>query len=101
MSPLRTALCLGLGWAALAPCGRAQVIYGSAFTQLNDEASDLYTLNPTNGSATLIGPIGFERVSGIAFDRSTGTLYGVGRDGSDIQQLISINTTTGAGTAIG
>jgi hypothetical protein len=46
----------------------------------------------------LIGPIGFANVQGIAFDASTGLLYGV-----DVatDQLITIDPASGVGAAVG
>lgn len=40
--------------------------------------NSLYTINTTTGAATLVGNHGVESLSGLAFDRSTGTLYGSG-----------------------
>ena len=50
------------------------------------------------GVGTAVGPLGFTRVVGLAFDPNTSTLYGV-----DVQsdQLITIDVVTGAGTAVG
>jgi hypothetical protein len=62
--------------------------------------SNLYSINPTTGAATLVGATGFNEVSAIAFDGS-GTLYGVGHIGAGLPLLITINTTTGAGTQVG
>jgi hypothetical protein len=90
---------IGLLLAMLPIALNAQLIYGTAYIS-NGEASSLYTLNPTNGQASLVGAIGFTRVSGITINRSTGILYGVGRS-DGIQSLITINTSTGAGTAVG
>jgi hypothetical protein len=56
----------------------------------------LFTLEPTTGTATLIGSIGgIASVPSIAFD-SDGTLYGSGFDG-----LIRINPATAAPTIVG
>src|SRR5689334_22330584 len=78
---------------------QGQTIYGSAYTGFQGQAS-LYTINPTNGTATLVGPIGFPRVGAIAFSPS-GTLYGVADPVDGPPVLITINRTTGAGTEIG
>jgi hypothetical protein len=53
----------------------------------------LYSLNVTNGQSALIGSIGYE-VYNMTYD--SGTLYGMTPEG----QIISINTTTGAGTLV-
>lgn len=55
---------------------------------------NLYSVNTSTGSASLIGSIGFEVAS---MDSENGTLYGFTSDGTSI---ISINTTTGAGTVV-
>ncbi len=72
----------------------------------------LYSLDPSSGAPTLIGPIGFERVGGMRFN-SAGVLFGAGsrQDISSVteggpsavetQVLITINPCTGAGTQIG
>jgi S-layer family protein len=59
--------------------------------------SNLYTLSLNTRVATLVGPIGFSLVIDIAIS-NTGQMYGhdIGLD-----QLISINKATGAGTIIG
>lgn len=56
-------------------------------------AGTLYSVNTSTGAATLIGPIGFE-VIGMEF--AQGTLYGFTRN----SQVITIDTATGAGTAL-
>jgi hypothetical protein len=86
-----------LGLSLTAYSARSQTIYGSAFIS-NGGASSLYSISPTDGAATLIGAIGFNKVSGIAFVGPI--LYGVGYTGA-VQSLITINLTTGVGTAVG
>ena len=61
----------------------------------------MYTIDPTTGAATLVGAIGFNRVGAIAFDPTTGILYGEGTDPSSTHVLLSIDRSTGAGTVIG
>ena len=86
-------------------------LYGTAFSSdpfdVNQNSSKLYNINYTNGAPTLIGDIGFRLVGGIAFD-ANGTLFGVGEtltaggpppEGNLV--LITINRTTGVGTAVG
>ena len=60
-------------------------------------ASTLYTLDPTTGAATAIGPTGFNGVGAIAF-ASNGTLFGIS---SGPFQLITIDVNTGVGTPVG
>ena len=76
----------------------APLIYGSAYVGSTGPAT-LYRISPVNGAATAIGPIGFARVGSLDFSPN-GTLYGVGSNGSTTV-LITINTTTGAGTQVG
>lgn len=89
-------LMLALGLSAPAS---AQQIFGSVYTGAAGPAS-LYQVSPASGAATLIGPIGFNRVGSIAFSPITRTLYGVGSNGAD-SVLIRIDPATGAGTLIG
>jgi hypothetical protein len=65
-------------------------------------ASDLYTIDPATGASTSVGPIGMG-VTGLAYDSSTGTLYGVTTPKSPLSplSLVSIDTATGAPTVIG
>jgi hypothetical protein len=75
-------------------------LFGSAF-QGPTGPSALYSIDPETGVATAIGVIGFARVSAMAFD-STGVLYATGRRPSDGRNvLLTIDTTTGAGTEVG
>ena len=94
MARILASFILALGLAAPA---FAQQIFGSVYTGAG--AASLYRVSPSDGSATLIGPIGFNRVGAIAFspDRK---LYGVASLGGD-SVLITIDTTTGAGTLVG
>lgn len=73
-------------------------IFGSAYTG-GAGAATLYSINPSTGAATAIGPIGFNRVGALDFSPG-GVLYGVGFNGAD-SVLITINTGTGAGTLVG
>ena len=75
-------------------------LYGAAFIGPTGPAS-LYQVDAATSEATLIGPIGFWRVSAMAFS-SDGTLYAVGRDPVTKKNvLLTINRDTGAGTKIG
>lgn len=77
------------------------VLYGAAYSG-PDGLSTFYSLDATTGGATAIGAIGFERVSGMDFDPTTGVLYAVAErsDGSNVPVLITINLATGAGTEV-
>src|SRR5262249_46171301 len=59
---------------------------------------ELLILDPSTGVRTVIGPIGFGNVSGLAYNPQTDTLFSID---NAIGQLIKINRQTGAGTAIG
>jgi hypothetical protein len=63
-------------------------LYGVDFT------SDLYVINPADGAAKLVGPIG-TGVNGLVVG-PTGTLYGSAGYG-----LVTINPATGVGTQVG
>ena len=79
---------------------RRAALFGSAFNGPSGP-STFYSIDAETGAATAIGAIGFARVGAMAFDAS-GTLYAIGRRPSDGRNvLITINTTTGAGTEIG
>jgi hypothetical protein len=62
-----------------------------------DNNGDLYSVNLTNATATLVGGTGIaDFVEGLALD-TNGTLYGTDSNGS----LYTLDTTTGAATLIG
>jgi DNA-binding beta-propeller fold protein YncE len=92
-------LALALTFACPGPATAAP-LYGSAYLGPGSPAS-LYTLDPTTGAATLVGPIGFSRVSALDFNPTNGVLYGVGADSTGTAVLLTINTKTGAGTEVG
>ena len=56
--------------------------------------ASLYSVNASNGAGSMIGPIGFSDIYGLAF--ANGILYGFDLAGD----ILNINTTTGAGTRI-
>ena len=104
---------VALGTAALAAgglapaAGAAPVLYGATGADSTDTspppASSLYMINPANGAATPIGPIG-SAITGLAVDPASGTLYGVSADverAGTPRQLLTINPATGAGTVVG
>ena len=57
---------------------------------------DLYSINPSTGAATLIGPTGLGYGSWRGLSTNSGTLYFA--DGAD---LYTLNTTTGVATLVG
>ena len=92
----------------------AQTLYGAANSLDGGFGpSSLYTIDPTDGTATLIGPIGFDNVTGMAFlgdGRLVGTFRAEGLVEEDAEEpgisfvqagLIEIDPETGAGTFIG
>ncbi len=60
--------------------------------------SMLWTLDVNTGIATPVGNINNDVIANIAFDPTTGVLYGLGRNSS---VLYTINTATGAPTHVG
>jgi len=91
----------GLAFAGAAQqCTLAQ-LYGAAH-QGPDGPSVFFSINPTNGAATMVGPIGFERVSAMDFGPG-GTLFATGErmDGSNTNVLLTIDPCTGVGTEVG
>lgn len=59
----------------------------------------LASINPTNGSATLIGDTGFHEVWGLSF--KDGILYGVTSGVTSGGELIMIDPNTGSGSKVG
>ena len=83
--------------------------HGLAFDSENNilYASDsntdqLLTLDTITGAKTIKGNLGFGNVEGLAYDVNTHTLYGIDTDplGKN-PRLITLHTTSGAGTAVG
>jgi hypothetical protein len=62
-------------------------------------SSTLRTLNPFAGTSTIIGPTGFGPIAGLAFDASSGIMYGI--TGGPTGNLLRLNLMTGAATLIG
>lgn len=90
------AISLGVGKKA----AQAQTLFGLAH-QGNAGDSTLYTIDTSNGTATEVGPTGFERCSGMDFDAS-GTLFATCEraDGSDTHVLVTIDPGTGVGVEV-
>jgi hypothetical protein len=91
---------------AIAPRATAQdTLYG---TTGGSAPGNLYTINPANGNATLVGALvdinnNAYAVTGIAFDSVTGVLYGSTSSLSPTApaELITINPSSGLITVIG
>ena len=79
---------------------QAEILYGISYQGANGP-STLHIINQNTGAATPLGPIGFERCSGMDFMGPS--LYATCErsDGTDTQVLVSINPRTGAGTEVG
>lgn len=77
------------------------IIYGAANT-VEKGPSTFYTIDASTGAATSVGPIGFNRCSGMDFDAS-GTLFATCQrsDVTNLPVLVTINPATGAGTEVG
>jgi hypothetical protein len=84
-------------------CLASPVLYGVDGSGQNPGAPHLFTINPATGAKiTDVGAVGFG-VTGLAFHPTTGILYGTtnSNDPTLPKGLITINTTTGAGTSLG
>jgi hypothetical protein len=92
--------------AAFSPvASAAPVLFGATGASDTDTlpASNLYTVNPNTGAATSVGSIG-KAITGLAYDDTSATLYGVtagvSLDGTE-RQLLVINQTNGSSTVVG
>lgn len=90
--------------ALLATSAFAQVtLYGTVNASGN---STLVRLDPATGALLqTIGPVGYI-INGLAVDPTTGTLYGSTSSQSEscsncLSRIVTINTSTGAGTVVG
>jgi hypothetical protein len=97
---LSTGACAGLGSLGLGffeDTGLAFDSSGGLWMSTDEPPPfNFYSLNPTSGAATLIGPQ-YQEVTGLAF--RNGVLYGLGGDYRD--NLVVMNRTTGAATPVG
>ncbi len=92
------------GWAGiqcLAYDNAAGVLYG-----VDTNTDSLIQLDPKTGNGTLIGTEGslspsFGNVRGCAWDSTGGVLWAVNDGSNPNNVLLSIDTTTGAGTLVG
>ena len=74
-------------------------LYGAAGS--GGGPADFYRIDPATGAATFLGPIGFNRISGMDAD-GAGRLFATGEDsGSGQHKMIAVDLLTGAGTAVG
>lgn len=63
-------------------------------TSVGSTTNELFSVNPTNAAASMIGPVNVPFVFGLGAHNNT--LYGVSYD----KNILTINTTTGAGTTL-
>jgi hypothetical protein len=89
-----------VGWLAIPPFEDTGLAFDDSggLWMSTDEPSpfNLYRLNPTSGTGTLVGAQ-YEEVTGLAF--GGGILYGLGGDYHD--NLVVVNRTTGFATPVG
>lgn len=90
-----SALLLALG-LALPVAVKAAPIYATS----GGTASQLYLIDTVADTATLIGPLGIDRMDAIAFN-SSGVLYGVSGGSAGPTSLYTIDPNTASTTLIG
>jgi len=92
----------GLDALAWQPSACVVSLYGAAHTGGPGSPSTLYRVNPSDGIALPVGPIGFDRVTGMEFHPESGILFGIAQRPSDgTSVLIRINPITGIGSEVG
>ncbi len=90
----------GISYAGLSFDPLAGQLWASV-RQLIVARDRIYTVSTIDGDTTLVGSTGDGQITpSITFD-PLGTLYGLKGSNTQTNNLISINTTTGAGTVIG
>lgn len=83
----------------LATLGIALSAHGAALYAVDESTNELIFIDGDTGATQSIGTVGFPAVIALAFDTSSGVLYGISRPGSFFTaDLIAINQQTGAGT---
>jgi len=82
----------GLGIVSIASSGSS--LFGTESVGFGASADALFSINSTTGVSSQIGLIGFNSMYALGF--SGATLYGIDNAGD----LVTINTSTGAGTKI-
>jgi hypothetical protein len=85
---------VGTGLVADTGSGAGAMIFAGA-TDSTTGTTDLYSINPTTGVATLVGDTGFYVINGLFVN---GTLYGFD---DNTNAIVTINTATGVGTKVG
>jgi hypothetical protein len=75
-------------------------VFGSAYKPSDSSTQNdnvLVTVDVTTGAVTQVGPTGFPKLFGVAFQENQ--VFGFTHDGSG--RVVTINTTTGQGTMFG
>jgi hypothetical protein len=82
-------------------------LYGIAFNPVNGQlwgvsvtTTGVYKINKQNASSNLVGNSGFTFTADVTFDLQ-GKMYAVNGIGNQISNLLTIDTSSGAGTLIG
>jgi hypothetical protein len=88
---------LSLAVAAVAAAAKTTVAQGDRLYSVRGGDSALVLIDTTTRVATVVGPIGFSSVGGLAFGND-GTLYGID---TSRDALIKIDIQSGAGQTIG
>lgn len=98
------ATAIGLVSGPTCPINLGSTQSGILYT-LDIGSDNLYRIDRTNGSAALVGPVGFNAsyAQGMEFDKDGGTMYlaAYNIDAGGQGQLRTVNLTTGASTLVG
>ena len=97
----------GAGVGSLIPDGFAfnglefvgSTLYGTSVG--GGDPPSLKILDPATGVSTQVGVTGVSGTPGLAYDPSTGIMYGIERANTGTPRLLTIDLTTGAATPIG
>ncbi len=75
-------------------------LYGTFKSGCCGPPSELVIVDTSTGDLIHIGPTGFGPISGLAYDKGTGVMYGVTAGGAPAD-LVTIDLNTGAATVVG
>ena len=85
-------------------------VSGLAIDSANDvlfgvdtNTSNLISINRATGAGSVIGDLGFpiDDITSLAFDATAGLLYGIDRDFTSDDDLVTIDRTTGEAVVVG